>query len=300
MHKIRVVIIAVGVCLVMVAVFAAKFLKDNSFSRGQTSLKEARELSLILGALAVPLPSVSSTSNREALSERIKRRQDAIQKLRANASNLLPSLMQEVRAVGMVEVTNRSAAASRTAQLAVAFEVLGDDARPLLPQLKDEFRAGRSIGPCVSAFQHIGGTDCGLLIVSGLTNSDQLIRNGAMSVLSSFTTNREVAQAAVHPLLERLKDSSGFSRALAASVLGSLRHDFDVIIPSLLQVAKNDPDFVIRASAAKAIGRFGTNAAMVKSDLEGIAATDHEATVRRIASTAIRALSGEISPAEIQ
>lgn len=300
MPKTRLTLILVGICVVVVAVLVVQLLTAGRAPQNQTSLNQSQGINEIFEGLTVSLPTVSSTNNREALSDRLKRRQDAIEKLRANASSILPQLMQEVYAVGMIEATNRSAAVSRTARLALAFEVLGDDARPLLPKLEEEFNAGRSIGPCVAAFQYIGGTDCGLILVSGLTNSASFIRNAAMSVLSGFATNREVAHSAVHPLLQLLKDDSKFSRALAASVLGSFRQEPDTVIPSLLQVAKNDSDFVVRVSAIKAIGRFGTNAATAKTDLKGIAATDQEARVRRIASVAIRAVSGEIPPDEVQ
>jgi hypothetical protein len=248
----------------------------------------------------LPKDPITNRSDMEAFRKQEKEKQAAEEKLRQLGTNALPRLLEEVRAVGRIEATNRSAAFVPSMQLASAFAVLGSEARPLLPMLIEEFRAGRSIGPCVAAFQHIGGTDCGLILVSGLTNSDPLIRNGAVSVLSSFATNREVARSAVHPLLQLLKDDLEFSRALAASVLGSFRQEPETVVPRLLQVAKDDSDFVVRVSAIKAIGRFGTNATIVKADLEGIAATDRERSVRRIAEVAIRAGKGEIPPDEVQ
>jgi HEAT repeat protein len=100
--------------------------------------------------------------------------------------------------------------------------------------------------------------------------------------------------------MQLLRDDSEFSRALAASVLGSLQQEPDAAIPNLLRVAKNDSDFVVRVSAVKAIGRFGTNAAIVRTDLESIAASDQERSVRRIAEVAVRAANGEIPPNEVQ
>lgn len=300
MHKTRVAGITVGVWVVVVVVISLRLQTAERVFPNQNVSQQAEELRKILEALMLSLPATSSTNNREFLTDGLQRRQDALEKLRANASAYLPQLMEEVYATGRMEATNRNAAASRTAQLALAFEALGSEARPLLPQLEVEFNAGRSIGPCVAAFQHIGGTDCGLILVSGLTNSDRRIRNAAMSVLSVFSTNRGVALSAVRPLLEILKDDSAFSRALAASILGALKQRPDVVIPDLVQVAKNDPDFVVRVSAIKAIGRFGTNAATVKKDLEGIATTDQDRNVRRIAAVAIRAVSGEILPDEAQ
>jgi hypothetical protein len=263
MLKTRVALIAVGVSVVVAAVISLRLQTAERVFPNQNVSQQAEELRKILEALMLSLPATNSTNNREFLTDGLQRRQDALEKLRANASAYLPQLMEGVYAVGRIEATNRNAAASRTAQLALAFEALGSEARPLLPKLKDEFYAGRSIGPCVAAFQHIGGTDCGLILVAGLTNADRRIRNAAMSVLSVFSTNRDVALSAVRPLIQLLRDDSEFSRALAASVLGSLQQEPDAVIPDLLRVAKNDSDFVVRVSAVKAIGRFGTNAAMI-------------------------------------
>jgi len=101
-------------------------------------------------------------------------------------------------------------------------------------------------------------------------------------------------------LVKLLGDDSQFSKALAASVLGSLHQHPEVAIPDLIRVAKNDSDFVVRVMAVKAIGRFGTNAAIVRADLERIAATDREKIVRRTAEVAVRAANGEIPPEKVQ
>jgi hypothetical protein len=259
------------------------------------------DFSAMLDALVVPFPEGRlSESQRDALAKRRVAQQEAVERLRKLGTNALPRLMEEVYAVGRIEATNRNAAGERTQRLARAFEILGGDASPLLPLLIEELHAGRSIGPSMAGIVYIGSTDAGLALLPGLTNSDPEIRRWTMSALSYFATNREVALAALHPLLRLLKDDSEFSRALAASVLGSLQQEPDAVIPDLLQVAKNDSDFVVRVFAVKAIGRFGTNAAIVKKDLEGIAATDQERRVRRIAEVAIRAANGEIPPDKVQ
>jgi hypothetical protein len=160
--------------------------------------------------------------------------------------------------------------------------------------------SGRSVGPSIVGIVNIGGTDAGLALVRGLTNSDPVIRNWTLSALSGFATNREVALSVVQPLRRLLKDDSQFSRALAASVLGTFGQEPHAVIPDLLQVAKNDSDFVVRASAIKAVARFGTNAVIAMTDLEGIAANDPERRVRRIAEVAIRAANGELAVDEVQ
>jgi hypothetical protein len=300
MLKTRVALIAVGICAVVVAVFVLRLRTAESVLKNQTSSTRSGGLNEILEALTLSLPTKSSGNDREIITKSLQRQQDAFEKLRANVPAYLPLLMEEVYAIGVIEATNRNVAASRTERLGLAFRALGSDARPLLPKLKDEFNAGRSIGPCVAAFTHIGGTDCGLMLVQGLTNADRRIRNAVMSGLSGFSTNRDVASSAVRPLVKLLGDDSQFSRALAASVLGSLHQDPDVAIPDLIRVAKNDSDFVVRAMAVKAIGRFGTNAAIVRADLERIAATDREKIVRRTAEVAVRAANEQISPDKVQ
>lgn len=139
---------------------------------------------------------------------RVPQRQGAVEGYRADPAMLLTHLMHEVYAVGEVETSSQGAAEAKAAHLALAFEVLGKEARSLLPWLKAQFKAGRSLELCVGAFQHIGGTDCGLILVSGLTNATPSIRDAAMSAIASFATNREVARAAIPPLLNILVSSS--------------------------------------------------------------------------------------------
>ena len=292
MLKTRIALIVVGIFTVAVAVFVPRSQTAKNAHQNQTSATGSNDLTGILEALALSLPTNRSVNKLDVLNKGLRRSQEALEQLRTNASAYLPQLMEEVRAIGAIAATNRNMAASRTERLEPAFRALGSDARPLLPMLKDEFNAGRSIGPCVAAFANIGGTDCGLMLVSGLTNADRLIRNAVMSGLSGFSTNRDVASSAVRPLVKLLGDDSQLSRALAATVLGSLHQDPEVAIPDLIRVAKNDSDFVVRVMAVKAIGSFGTNAAIVRADLESIAATDREKIVRRIAEVAIRAANG--------
>jgi len=231
---------------------------------------------------------------------RVPQTQVAVESYRANPAALLAHLMHEVYAVGKGETSNHRAAEVKAAHLALAFEVLGKEARSLLPWLEAQFKAGRSLELCVAAFQHVGGTDCGLMLVSGLTNATPSIRDAAMSVISSFATNREVARAAIPPLLNILEDDSAFSRTLAANALGSIWQDPESVVPKLLQVAKHDSDFIARLSAIKAIGRLGTNSEMAKQELEGIAAADPDVVVRRIAFEAIRAANREMTSDAIQ
>lgn len=224
------------------------------------------EFDLLLDAVAEPVALWMRTNgfNQEQFVQSMERRKLAIAKLREFGTNALPRLMLEVRQVGLVEATNRQAAWLATMRLGEAFTVFGSQAEPLLPQLVEEFHASRSIGPSVLGLVHIGGTEAGLTLVSGLTNSDPFVRNGVMSALSGFESNSIVAHAALPPLLLRLQEPSELSRALASSLLGSLRVNPETVIPALLQISEFDPDPVVRATALKAVGRFGTNAVSAK------------------------------------
>jgi hypothetical protein len=283
--------------MIVVAVLTLRFVPAGHISSNCESSDKAVGLDDLLQTLTI---STTNATNRTTVKEARERKQRTIDMLRANTSNFLPQLMQEVYNIGYIEVTNKNVAARRTERLGLVFEALGAEARPLLPKLINEFNAGRSIGPCVVAFRHIGGGDCGLILVSALTNSNLRMRNASMSVISTFATNREVAAAAVPPLLLILKDDSAFSRAAAASALGYLRSQPDTVVPSLLNTAKHDSDFVVRTMAIKAIGHFGTNAVSVTPALEAIADADENTSVRRVASLAIRAINEGVLPNELR
>jgi len=300
MPKTQYSMIAMGSCVILATIVLIHFVTSKYVSLNQRSREVSDDLSRILEALALSSSAAGSTSNQQPWSKTLRARQHAIDELLADSNTYLPQLMEEIYSVGRIDVSNRNAIASKSEKLGLAFEVLGSRARPLLPQIAEEFTAGRSMAPCAIALMYIGGTDCGLLLVSGLTNSDRVVRNTSMSALSGFAGNRDVALAAVDPLLLLLKDDDEFSRALASTVLGSLQQKPADVIPELLQVAKHDVDLVVRTSALKAIGRFGTNAAMAMADLGVIAATDPEPIVRRTATVAIRAASGEIPSDEVQ
>ena len=85
MLKTRVALIAVGMCTVVGAVFALRLQTAERASQNQTSPSRSGGLNEILEGLTLSLPTVSSTNNRAALAEGLRRRQDAIEKLHADA-----------------------------------------------------------------------------------------------------------------------------------------------------------------------------------------------------------------------
>lgn len=278
--------------------FSARAVDKNQI---QSTHAELKDFSVLLNALVPVFPEGSVNEfNREALLNRRQEERTAAEKIRQLGTNILPQLMEKVRLVGQVESTNRTASLDDTRRIARAFEILGSDATPLLPSLIKELQSGRSIGPSIAGLVSIGGTKAGLALVSELTNSDPVIRNWTMSVLSGFSTNRDVALAAVPLLLERLGDDSEFSRSLAASVLGYMNTNPKTVLPALVHVAEKDRDIVARCMAIKAIGHFGTNAISVRSNVENITRTEQDKQIKRISLLALKAIDGQISGEDVQ
>src|SRR4051812_45760544 len=119
MAKPRAVLSAVLICAVVTTVFLVQLLKAYRAPSKPISV-QSREMSEIHEAVTIPLAGVLSTNdaNGQALQEAFQRRNKAIEKLRGNASDLLPQLTEEVYAVGKLETSNPSAAAAKSVQLA--------------------------------------------------------------------------------------------------------------------------------------------------------------------------------------
>ena len=233
-----------------------------------------------------------SDEERAKFTRDFERRQQAVEKLRSLGTNVLPKIELEIRRVARAEGDNPEAAKSAGTRLALAMEVLGTNARPILPVLIQEYQAGRNIGPMITGIVSIGGTDAGLILVSGLTNSDPTVRSATMSGLSAFANNKEVALAAVPPLLERLEDNSAFSRAVAARILGAFQCEPDRVIPVLLKVAETDTDHVVRRSAIKALAEFGLSATGVVKALESLLDSETDQHTRRGLLSALEEIRG--------
>ena len=297
-QKHRIIVIAVGFIAITVMTVGIMHKRGSYSSRSAATIKRLDDLDVALNALVIPplKSSITNESQREAFSKIWKNRQQAVAQLRTMGTNVWPQLTEKVRAALKSGTTNPDEANHTATKLIQAFEILQCDAQPLLPMLIEEFRANRSPDLTVAGMRYIGGTYAGLILVEGLTNADRRIRNAVLNALQSFSTNREVSLAAVSPAVMLLHDNGPFSRALASSLLGSLHICPESVVPALLELAEHDPDFVVRVMAIKAIGRFGTNAISVRPNLEIIATSDRERSVRRIASVAIRAAQGEIAP----
>ena len=121
-----------------------------------------------------------------------------------------------------------------------------------------------------------------------------------MSAISLFATNREIAIAATPLVISCLGGEDAYSRALAASVLGTLRVNAESALPSLLYVAENDPDNGVRRVAIKAIGRFGTNATSIVPNLHAIANSNRDERINRGVRNSIRAIEGHIDPDDVR
>ena len=182
----------------------------------------------------------------------------ASEKLRECGASALPFLMEAVRRSRSIEKTNRMASMDLKMQLYAAFEALGPQAKPLLGELSDDFRAGRSLDVVSYAIAEIGGIDAGEVLIQGLTNASPLIRASAAGAMEAFKSGLEEANAAIPSLLLALDDSSPVLRSLAANTLGILSIIPEVVVPALLRVAQTDTDAVVRATAVRSIGRFGS------------------------------------------
>lgn len=119
MLKIRVVLIAVGICAIVVAVFVLRSRKAESPPQNQTSTTRSGGLNEILEALTLSLPTNSLGNDRETINKGLQRRQDALEKLRANVPAYLPLLMEEVHAIGAIAATDREKTVRRIAEVAI-------------------------------------------------------------------------------------------------------------------------------------------------------------------------------------
>lgn len=260
---------------------------ENAENASRSNHLENDPHRLVLKALVIP--NVDSTNS---LSEQMKLRRIAIDELRKMGTNVLPRLMIDVSRAGVIEATNRSAAATLTREVAAAFEVLGSEANPLTSQLIDELQFGRSIVPSINGLMYIGGTEAGLGLVSALTNKEPYIHYNAASGLTLFGNNREVSDAAAEPLLKLLHADSPSMRAGAASTLGALRSKPELVLPELMSIAEQDLDLVVRSTALKAIGRFGTNGSSFEPRIELIATADQDFKIRQAAKKALDSVLG--------
>jgi hypothetical protein len=256
--------------------------------RASSSEELSAQFQSILDTLALR-PTFKGQTNEYAAAQKA-----AANSLRTNAAAFIPFLSNEVELVVKVEATNRDRARELTERLAPAFREMETQARPLMPQLVDNLQKNRAVGASMVGLESIGGIDAGLALVSALTNADPITRNGAMSFLSGFSTNSEIADQAYPLVLVRLKDTNAFTRGLAAKILGEMQSGHVKVVPELEKVILDDVDPVVRWCAMQAVGRFGTNALSALPTVEAILSGNKAApaAVRKEAQRAFTAITG--------
>lgn len=206
------------------------------------------------------------------------------------STNALPLLLQKVRCIDGIAVTNPALAGERKEQLQAAFQVLGTNARPILPDLIHEFQSGRCLGNAPHAIAHIGGEEAGRILIAATTNKDPGIRTCGATALAFLGNDDRIAHDAIPPLLKLLRDSSTVPKTTAATTLGILRREPEVVVPALLKVAETDRNPVVRLGALSAVGRFGSRTAFAIPRLEAIARKDVDSHVRRFAKEVLNNL----------
>jgi hypothetical protein len=276
-------------CLLALCSAIVAFVSVFCMVRASSSEELSAQFQSILDTLALRPTFKGQTNEYSAAQEA------ASNSLRTNASAIIPFLSNEVELIAKVETTNRDRARELTERLAPAFREMGAQARPLMPQLVDNLQQDRAVGASMVGLQSIGGIDAGMALVTALTNSDPITRNGAMSFLSGFSTNSEIADQAYPLVLVRLKDTNAFTRGLAATTLGEMRSGHVKVVPELEKVILDDVDPVVRWCAMRAVGRFGTNALSALATIEAVLSGDKPApaAVRKEAQKAFTAITGK-------
>jgi len=186
----------------------------------------------------------------------------------------------------------------------LCFEALGTNASAAIPALKGMLSNPETAHFLGVALIKIGpaGVDA---VVSGLGSTNIAVRRECAGILGSpgiarFSTNwtwtlarMDALQAhghiAIPPLLVALNDSDELVRARAAIALGFLGQQPGVVLPALIQNLHEINGWRVPASAAKAIGRFGSDAVSAIPELKKVA--DHkDLRVREAVEGAIHAL----------
>jgi hypothetical protein len=251
------------------AIGFAALITITSIGAEQLSGLDA-ELNQLLARLRSPL-NKSGAHDRAA---------DELLKLGTNA---LPLLLQKVRSIDGIAVTNPALAGEHKEELQAAFQVLGTNARPILPDLVHEFQSGRCLGNAPDAIANMGGEESGRVLIAAMTNKESRIRACGAAALAIMVDEDETARKAIPPLLRLLNDSVIVPKTVAATTLGTLGREPEVVVHALLKVAETDPDPVARLAALGAVRRFRGRAAFAKARLQAIAREDAHTHVRKFA-----------------
>lgn len=96
------------------------------------------------------------------------------------------------------------------------------------------------------------------VLIKGLHDPDREVRFNAAFGLEALAFMGGDAKPAIPALVETLKDRHVSARAAAATALGHIHSEPDVVVPVLVEMLR-DSDAQLHAFAATALGEFGNN-----------------------------------------
>lgn len=157
---------------------------------------------------------------------------------------------------------------------------------PLGAALSNPVFSGEARAAMAQALGSIGRTEASVPLVSALTASDPLVRAAAVKALTTVRGFRDTSVAA--PLLA---DPDLLVRAAAAGAIGSLHTQGAGVVDGLVQAVASDPSALVRRRAAWALGEVGAPSSAAGSTLQAAASSDPNPLVRSLAQVALSKLT---------
>jgi HEAT repeat protein len=263
-----------------VKLFAALLLATSTWEACSESRNNDKSLSEILSQLD---PARSETDRTKAAAN--------LQHLGTNALTFLLAEMNSFK-WHTPEEKNKTII-SRTQRLRAAFGVLGTNLEPLTLEFVANLNTNHNFVSALDGLAAMRGSGAGYL-VGAMTNREPSIRLNAVATVMEVGTNADIVKLAVPNLIRLLNDQSEQTRSIAAETLGLYCDEPNIVIPSLLKLARGDNNLVVRTQGVKAVGRiegrFGSMDSTAKSTLEEISKHDESQIVR---SCAERVLAGK-------
>lgn len=131
--------------------------------------------------------------------------------------------------------------------------------------------------------------------IGELSNTNVVIKNCALNELALW---KEASASAVPEIVKVLKTKTENyrTRALAAYVLGAIKGNAELAVPALIGALVSDEAPLVREDSAKALGKFGKDAALAISALAVISNRKGEDSyVKAAAQTALDKIRKELA-----
>ena len=231
-------------------------------------------------------------------------RDEAVTAIQHIGTNGIPFLLEDLRATdprwmaavnwlaGRVNCSvSLGWALKRNNRVAYGFQALGHLATPAIPTLS-QWMAGTNLVTARSAevaLRCVGSEEVVPILMSGLTNSDRVLRNWAVVHLGVLG---RISEPAVPALLTNLMDADPYARKYAAQALGRIGSRPEVVV-SALGHALGDSDRTIRMAAIAALANFGPDAAAAVPALRKVAEGSDEGQ-RSLARQTLKRLQCEM------